>query len=155
MLTRDGVLFFLIKKELIRMQQIECGICLLPMEFQQVHKKLDCQHSFHTECILKWFQYKVNCPLCRKGRINEEYVEEEEDNVENVLTLNIFIRCFYMAEFCFFTSVFTMWASLVLAVFITSLYRMLTDPPPTSFINTTTLLPIDYSSSVCYPHEEI
>jgi hypothetical protein len=138
--------------------QPECGICLLPMEFQETHKKLDCQHSFHTDCIMRWFQYKVNCPLCRKkgqDHLEENCTEDQEEDIENenenVLTLNVFIRSFYAVEFCFFTSLFIIWITLILTVFISTVFKILTSPsqaPTTAFINKT-LLPFNHSSA-CY-----
>lgn len=28
---------------------------------------LDCQHLFHRECILPWFERHDTCPICRKA----------------------------------------------------------------------------------------
>lgn len=42
-----------------------CSICLIPMKESSSHT-LECDHVFHTECILKWFRSKQeSCPLCR------------------------------------------------------------------------------------------
>lgn len=39
----------------------ECSICLE----ENTNIKLDCNHHFHEDCILDWFQHNVNCPICR------------------------------------------------------------------------------------------
>jgi len=44
----------------------ECCICLC--EFDESGLMLDypnCKHSFHFECIIKWFEQKMNCPYCK------------------------------------------------------------------------------------------
>ena len=38
-----------------------CPICLKTHNNWQ----LPCGHSFHKDCICKWFKSKTNCPLCR------------------------------------------------------------------------------------------
>ena len=43
----------------------DCSICLQKMK----HKcKLNCGHSFHLECISKWFNENIlrTCPICRE-----------------------------------------------------------------------------------------
>ncbi|KAB5545340.1 hypothetical protein DKX38_013452 [Salix brachista] len=45
---------------------IECAVCL--SEFEENERGrilLNCNHSFHTECIDMWFHSHSTCPLCR------------------------------------------------------------------------------------------
>lgn len=39
----------------------ECSICLE----DNTNVKLNCNHHFHENCILDWFQHDVSCPICR------------------------------------------------------------------------------------------
>ncbi len=39
----------------------ECSICLE----NNTNVMLDCNHHFHEDCILEWFQYNATCPVCR------------------------------------------------------------------------------------------
>lgn len=39
-----------------------CPICL---EGGERMCTLDCDHTFHQSCLVKWFLEKTNCPLCR------------------------------------------------------------------------------------------
>jgi len=45
----------------------QCAICLEtinPDDSSQSYK-IDCNHEFHTDCIMKWFRLgNSNCPLC-------------------------------------------------------------------------------------------
>jgi len=41
-----------------------CAICLTTLKGHIV-KKVECQHEFHKECILKWMDVKKECPVCR------------------------------------------------------------------------------------------
>uniref|UniRef100_A0A6C0CFN8 RING-type domain-containing protein n=1 Tax=viral metagenome TaxID=1070528 RepID=A0A6C0CFN8_9ZZZZ len=45
----------------------ECCICLDKFEEKDKTVILDCNHRFHTNCILNWFKKELNCPLCRKN----------------------------------------------------------------------------------------
>ena len=40
---------------------------MTPFEDKEELKKLECnsQHVFHEMCIIKWFEKKPECPLCR------------------------------------------------------------------------------------------
>ena len=44
-----------------------CAICLSTInENENSHHRLECNHNFHTECIVKWFRdSNGNCPCCR------------------------------------------------------------------------------------------
>jgi len=35
-----------------------------------------CQHLFHFECILHWFERHSECPICRKQVVNEKKIRE-------------------------------------------------------------------------------
>jgi len=45
-----------------------CSICYEPLNSDNINNstyKLECNHTYHTDCILKWFRNKhSNCPLC-------------------------------------------------------------------------------------------
>tara|TARA_B110000027_G_scaffold122614_1_gene137757 strand:+ start:1184 stop:1876 length:693 start_codon:yes stop_codon:yes gene_type:complete len=44
-----------------------CSICFSNMSSEDSHTLEECDHRFHTKCILKWFRSKQDtCPLCRK-----------------------------------------------------------------------------------------
>uniref|UniRef100_A0A183CDP0 RING-type domain-containing protein n=1 Tax=Globodera pallida TaxID=36090 RepID=A0A183CDP0_GLOPA len=44
----------------------KCAICLKPLKKKQKITTLHVQHSFHTDCILKWIgdRATIKCPLC-------------------------------------------------------------------------------------------
>ena len=47
-------------------EDTNCTICLDPIEEDQQLCCLNhCQHKFHQDCILTWFQNNVRCPTCR------------------------------------------------------------------------------------------
>ena len=42
-----------------------CTICHDNIEKKQKYQLEECKHTFHTECIVKWFrQYNSKCPCC-------------------------------------------------------------------------------------------
>lgn len=44
-----------------------CSICFSKMTLEDSHTLEECDHRFHTKCILKWFRSKQDtCPLCRE-----------------------------------------------------------------------------------------
>ena len=53
------------KEYLIKNRKIQCPICLND-ELIQKCIKTDCNHIFCEECINKWIQKNITCPLCRK-----------------------------------------------------------------------------------------
>ena len=45
----------------------QCAICLETINSNDSSQsyKIDCNHEFHTDCIMKWFRLgNSNCPLC-------------------------------------------------------------------------------------------
>ncbi len=40
-----------------------CPICV--KDFNNNHIVLPCGHIFHSDCILSWFEKKMDCPICR------------------------------------------------------------------------------------------
>ncbi len=49
-----------------------CAICLEEVdnsENNKTWKKLNCQHTFHDQCLNDWFLINVNCPICRSIEI--------------------------------------------------------------------------------------
>ena len=49
----------------------ECSICLAEMKEKDKVIILECNHIYHKDCIMIWFQKNnINCPLCRKSLFN-------------------------------------------------------------------------------------
>ena len=42
-----------------------CPICLEEYKNNDMIKKLNCNHIFHSECLKKWLSVKAVCPTCR------------------------------------------------------------------------------------------
>jgi len=54
----------------------KCCICL--KDFTNDSIMLSCGHHFHSECLLKWFDKKNTCPMCRVNYvyvITNKYIE--------------------------------------------------------------------------------
>ena len=44
----------------------ECSICVSDtVQDSNPLVMLQCEHTFHKDCIQKWVEYKADCPLCR------------------------------------------------------------------------------------------
>lgn len=41
-----------------------CAICMDLLDNKIL--TMPCGHTFHTTCILTWFDHKMTCPVCRK-----------------------------------------------------------------------------------------
>lgn len=45
---------------------MECSVCLSMLEDGEMARTLpNCKHTFHAECIDKWFGSNSTCPICR------------------------------------------------------------------------------------------
>ena len=47
-------------------QEEICSICLDLLNNRDEIITTDCSHTFHTNCLRSWCEYKTNCPNCRK-----------------------------------------------------------------------------------------
>ena len=60
----------LVETKIINNKLIEkndmCIICQECFEEEQTIMILQCDHFFHRDCLLMWFQYQNICPLCKK-----------------------------------------------------------------------------------------
>lgn len=66
------------------MEESTCSICLVELSVSADFATTNCNHTFHTSCLI---QSKTNhCPLCR----NDLYIQPEESVNENVFDESIF-----------------------------------------------------------------
>lgn len=69
-----------IPAEARREKNIQCSICLEDFQADDPVSLLkSCAHAFHTDCVVKWFESKSKCPVC-KDDLNDE-VEGEGDRL--------------------------------------------------------------------------
>ena len=58
-----------------------CGVCLEVAPSSTLHV-LPCDHSFHTDCIVKWFRRgHDSCPMCRHVLESDEETSEDESSL--------------------------------------------------------------------------
>ena len=52
-----------------------CAICLSPLKEDTDIYQLECNHTFHTDCIMTWFRKSNNgtCPCCLDGPITNNF----------------------------------------------------------------------------------
>jgi len=57
-----------IKSEVLKEDLPEkCSICMMDMKKGDKYSKLQCNHGFHTDCVMKWLkEYNYKCPVCRE-----------------------------------------------------------------------------------------
>jgi len=48
-------------------QRMVCGMCDTSFTKQQATAKLDCGHTFHSECAKLWIFKGKECPFCASG----------------------------------------------------------------------------------------
>lgn len=71
-----------------------CGICLGGLHDNKY--TLDCDHEFHTSCIISWFRQqrsKGRCPICRESpnsQGNEEVQHSDDDGDRTDQTIVIY-----------------------------------------------------------------
>ncbi len=75
-----------------------CPVCMEEMENGQTHS-LQCNHQFHTECILRWFRGgHPQCPVCRyeasvdsdsSSMVSSDFTDPSEDLEYHIETMSI------------------------------------------------------------------
>lgn len=54
----------------------DCTICLSLLEPNNDGAKIDCNHIYHSKCLIEWLFKKMECPMCRKTvELNREIHE--------------------------------------------------------------------------------
>jgi hypothetical protein len=59
-----------------------CSICITDFTPDEKIVKLECEHTFHIDCIKQWFKQDHICPLCRKS-VNKK---ESSNSVSSITT---------------------------------------------------------------------
>ncbi|CAI7867992.1 unnamed protein product [Closterium sp. NIES-53] len=56
---------------LIPVTAAECSVCLVEFEDDNMLRCMHCcRHLFHQDCLEKWLEYSLSCPVCRVKRQN-------------------------------------------------------------------------------------
>ncbi|CAN4087262.1 unnamed protein product [Withania somnifera] len=64
----------------------ECSICLSTIEDGELVRILpNCNHNFHVECIDKWFNCNLTCPICRT-KLEPRLLPEPREGVASHMT---------------------------------------------------------------------
>jgi hypothetical protein len=62
-----------IKKNIVSIEDINktvtCSICLEEFNSEKDISFLDCEHIYHTDCIIEWINKEPTCPLCRNNEL--------------------------------------------------------------------------------------
>ena len=67
-------------------KQETCPVCLDEIPFKLIHKTT-CDHTFHTQCIMKWFESSDECPVCRREQIEDPMIIFKH-NVHDTMSKN-------------------------------------------------------------------
>jgi hypothetical protein len=73
----------------LKMLQVDCSIC-----FESIEKcnniSLKCSHTFHFNCLERWFEKSTTCPLCR----DKSDVEFKKNRLEYPITIGTRVDAF-------------------------------------------------------------
>ena len=58
-------------------QKMVCGMCDLSFTKQQGIAKMDCGHTFHSECAKLWIFKQKPCPFCAGGHKKTSRIRSE------------------------------------------------------------------------------
>jgi hypothetical protein len=60
---------------------IPCSICYEPLESETTYRINECNHIFHSNCLLNWFRssYDASCPNCRN--IQENKINNNDNTI--------------------------------------------------------------------------
>ena len=56
----------------------QCSICLENIDEGVRCNTLQCEHTFHTQCITQWFATHTTCPVCRRENGTQQHQNETE-----------------------------------------------------------------------------
>ncbi|OHS98312.1 hypothetical protein TRFO_35247 [Tritrichomonas foetus] len=58
----------------------ECTICMVVIEEGEETMVTPCHHAFHKDCLSRWMQEQMICPICRTTLPNTNEDEDENEN---------------------------------------------------------------------------
>ena len=67
-------------------QPVVCPICIESIA-KEDSKNLKCSHTFHNDCITKWFVESSICPVCRDDMSHEPLIQfkfQVENKMRNI-----------------------------------------------------------------------
>jgi len=65
-----------------------CSVCLVDFCDEPDNLMLiSCEHLFHEQCIKKWFEQSVKCPMCNKDMRDAVKIADDDDDGENGATV--------------------------------------------------------------------
>lgn len=64
-------------------EETKCPVCLKKHELDEIVKKMPCNHTFHSDCILPWLAKTNSCPVCRfeLPTDNEDYEAYRKEKI--------------------------------------------------------------------------
>ena len=67
--TIDQLNEYLVDNTTLVEDGLDCCICLDKFDENGKSIVLKCNHRFHTNCIINWFEKELTCPLCRRNTV--------------------------------------------------------------------------------------
>jgi len=49
--------------------KLQCSVCWEDFTLGERVRKLNCDHLFHTDCIVPWLGLHGTCPICRRPQV--------------------------------------------------------------------------------------
>lgn len=67
-----------------------CVVCHCEMTSTEEIIVTECNHTFHKDCLMQWYNHRFNCPMCRKGLYNH-HPEAQRLVKDNLLLHNLYM----------------------------------------------------------------
>lgn len=66
-----------------------CTICLQSIQDNEICRKINkCRHFFHSDCIEKWFEKNIKCPMCRQDLRDTNNISNNNESTNNPISNN-------------------------------------------------------------------
>lgn len=65
----------------VPLENTECSICLSPFEHDDEAMITPCGHTFHSECLLRWMEEQMICPVCRNPLPQPEILNRQQHSL--------------------------------------------------------------------------
>jgi Ring finger domain len=67
------------QEENVNEHEVECSICLVPLETGDRIGNLPCRHQMHVDCLKSWLQRQNACPLCKRLKVAQPRYTDKND----------------------------------------------------------------------------